>query len=205
MRAFLFQGAKKKKGQLAMPFIPVELTYYQRTDSQLGKVTDLVPSYTLPTVTQHPIKSAVLYFQGELMQRCLPEGVPDALLFDFWVSEIQWLEISQELTNYPLYWLLQLSKYLGFYPHATCEHPRYFDLEEGLLLAHEPSNHTFETGALVTLLKQVLPLGKNEFLALQLPKSERRQLMDLLLNYFSFHIPRFTSLKSLEVIQTVLE
>lgn len=205
MRSFLFQGAKKKKGQVLLPFIPMEITYYQRTDSQLGKLTDMVPLYTLPTVTQHPLKSTILYFQGELIQRCLPEGVPDMLLFDFLVSEIQWLEISHELTNYPLYWLLQLSKYLGFHPHCTCENPSYFDLEEGLLLAHEPNNHTFEMGSKIKLLNQLLPLEKNEFLATHIPKRERKEMLDLLLSYFSFHIPRFGPLKSLEIIETLFE
>jgi DNA repair protein RecO (recombination protein O) len=37
-KSFLFQGAKKKKGNVLLPLSPIELTYFQRDDSQLAKI-----------------------------------------------------------------------------------------------------------------------------------------------------------------------
>ena len=42
VQTFLFQGAKKKKGLVLFPLATVDITYYRRSDSQMGKLTEIV-------------------------------------------------------------------------------------------------------------------------------------------------------------------
>jgi len=203
LRAFLFQGARKKHGNTLMALAPIEFTYYQRSDSQLAKMTETQLFYTYRELPFHPVKSSIVFFQVEMLQLVLHEGVKDEYLFDFLVEELQWLDIATVYGNYPVYWMLELSRHLGFYPYLADAAGKYFDLEEGRFTLLEPRNHTYQKGPAVELLRDLLSHSKEEILAMGIGKESRKELMDLLFAYFKCHVPHFRGLKSIEVIESL--
>jgi DNA repair protein RecO (recombination protein O) len=203
MKSFLFPGAKKKKNQLIMPLAPIEFTFYQRNDSQMGKMTDTQLFETFTNLPFHPIKSGIVFFMAEMLQLVLHDDVKESLLFAFVVEELRWLDESTEFTNYPIYWLLELTQFLGFAPYIVDENGHVFDLEDGQIGLHLPHNHTSQTGPIVTLLKQLLTLDKTKLLATEITKTERKELMKLLFDYYQIHISTFRKLKSIEVLESM--
>lgn len=203
LKAFLFQGAKKKKAHVLMPMAPLEFTYYQRSDSQLGKMTEAQLFYTFHELPFHPVKSGIAFFLAEMLQNVLHEDVKDEQLFDFLVQELQWFDHSTVYTNYPIYWLLEMTQHLGFYPYVVDGDGAYFDLEDGQFVSAAPLNHTCQKGEIVELLRDLIGHTKDEVLAWSLPKSSRKKLLTLLLEYYRFHIPSFKALKSIEVMESL--
>jgi DNA repair protein RecO (recombination protein O) len=119
------------------------------------------------------------------------------------VDELKWLDHTTEFTNYPIYWLLELTQYLGFYPLVVDENGTYFDLEDGQFVAFAPRNHTSQKSETVDFLRQIIGDSKEEILALSVSKIDRKKLMNLLFDYYRFHIPNFKELKSIEVIESL--
>ena len=205
LKSFLFQGAKKKKGVVLLPLSPIEFSYYQKDESQLAKMTDATLYQSFATIPFDPVKSTVVFFQVEILANVLHEGVIDTHLYDFLVDELTWLDEHTTLANYPIYWMLQVSQQLGFYPLKTEDYTPYFDLENGEFLPYVPSNFTYKSGQEVDLLGAILTLDKNHLLELSIPKHVRKQTLQLLLTYFKYHIPNFNPTNSLEVIESIWE
>lgn len=203
LKSFIFQGAKKKNAHVMMTLAPLEFTYYQRNDSQLGKMTEAQLFYTFMNLPFHPVKSGIVFFMAEMLQNVLHEDVKDTPLFDFIEEELMWLDQTTEMTNYPIYWLLELTQYLGFYPLIVDKNGAYFDLEDGQFVELAPRNHTSQKGVTIDFLREIIGDSKEQILALDIPKIQRKNVMKLLLDYFHFHIPNFKDLKSIEVIESL--
>jgi DNA repair protein RecO (recombination protein O) len=204
LKAFLFQGAKKKKGYLVAPLSPLEFAYYQRNDSSLAKMTEASMFLQLDTVYSHPIKSGLLFFQNEVLKEILHEGVEDRNLFHFIQAELRWLEHATEFTNYPIFWLLEITRSQGFIPQIEEQNGLFLDMENGLITKNAPATgHIYRTGEEVNTLAHLIELTKEELLSTPISKAVREKLIHLLLEYFRFHFPHFGPLKSIEVLETV--
>lgn len=204
-KSFLFQGAKKKKGNVLLPLSPIEITYFQRDDSQLAKISETSLLHIFESIPFHPIKSTILFFEVEVLQTILHEGVKDEPLFRFIESELCWLDQSSSLTNYPIYWLLELTKYLGFFPLKSTNKTPYFDLENGLFLGSAPFHANFKNGIEVEWLSEFVNCTKEEILASELPKKHRKICLSILIEFYKFHIPNFNLKDSIAIIESIWE
>jgi DNA repair protein RecO (recombination protein O) len=199
LKAFLFQGAKKKKGYVLMPMAPLEFTCYQRNDSKLAKMTEAQLFISFTEIPFHPIKSGLVFFMAEVLQNVLHEDVKDNHLFEFIEQEMQWLDHSSTITNYPIYWMFEISKHLGFFPLFS--DGKYFDLEEGIFAESKPINHRYLSGEIVSFLSDLVQMQKNEMMAYSLNKNERKLVLNFLFDYYTFHLPNFKKIKTIEIIE----
>ena len=182
-----------------MPMAPLEFTCYQRNDSKLAKMTDAQLFISFTEIPFHPIKSGLVFFMAEVLQNVLHEDVKDEHLFDFIAREMHWLDHSSLFTNYPIYWMFEISKYLGFFPLVG--DGKYFDLEEGIFAESKPINHRYLSGEIVPSIHHLIQLEKNEMMACSLNKSERKIILNFLFDYFTFHLPNFKKIKTIEIIE----
>jgi DNA repair protein RecO (recombination protein O) len=123
-------------------------------------------------------------------------------LFRFTETCIRFLNDSeQDYVNLHLYFLLELSRYLGFEPQNNYSTERcYFDCREGLFsnypLSFPLGLNATESGLFSRSLSQSL-------LQTRITNQERRILLDSILAYFKMHIPGFNDLKSLDVLRVL--
>ncbi len=203
LQTFLFQGAKKKKGLILFPLELVEIVYYKRNDSSLMKLTEMQALEPLHHLLDNPLKSSIAFFISELMMNCLRDNHQDKRLFQFLSEEIHWLNLSEELSNYLVWFLAQISKLEGFQPEVQHENPRYFELQEGKFTNELPFLPSYLEESWLHWLTDSLRLEKTAFLAVSIPKEERVKLIDAWLEYYQFHVSGMRKMKSLEVIRTV--
>jgi DNA repair protein RecO (recombination protein O) len=201
LKPFLFQGAKKKKGSILSPLLPIEFSYYQRNDSQLAKITDLAPIFTLSEVYSNPYKIGIVFFITEILQLTLHEGVEDKNLFQFVQEEMLSLEEIQDLGNYPIYWFIEFMKLEGISPISEIDNASYLDCENGHFTVTKPSSHFHLSGSEITLFSKLIHKSKLELLSEYIPKSSRSQLLNLMLLYAGYHYPKIKHLKTIEVLE----
>jgi DNA repair protein RecO (recombination protein O) len=201
-QSFMFKGAKKKKGLNLMPLSTYELSYYGTTGSLLQLTS--AESEHLSLHTQYDIpKTSVAFFMAELLDQCLRDTPQDVTLFNFIQTEINWLDATSEYTNYPIWFLLEVSKHLGFYPNLEGNH-NTFNLSEGMVGLPYNALPTIVTGEAIAALRDALQDTKETFLSRAIPKATRQELLQHLLTFFNYHQQNFRGLKSLEILQEVL-
>ena len=204
LATFLFQGGKKKKGNILFPLAQIEFSYYKRLDSSLGKISEV----NLSVVSQHipfdPVKSSIAFFMAELIHLLIKPGHPEKALFRQLEQEIRWLDASDELTNYPI-WLFGLfSRECGIAPSVEAVHPTVFDLAGGKLSTVRPIHPQYVEGEWVHWLETALQEEKAVFLAMAIPREERLKCFDAWIAYFQNHLPGLRDFKSVPVIREYL-
>lgn len=197
IQKFVFQGAKKKNNNL-FPLNICELTYYRRPDSELGKLTQADSLLPLGSILSNPVKSVIAFFIADVVRQSLQTNEKEVEIFTFLKKTIKALDHSAELAVFPLRFLTHFTSCIGIQPSMDDDTPLYFNLKEGEFHSDYRPGEQYEEGTIVQQLYTLFNEGT-------VPANSRRQLLEILLNYYALHIPRFDLGKSLEIIREVLQ
>jgi DNA repair protein RecO (recombination protein O) len=201
----MYQGAKRKgkKGQLMSPMSIINISYFQRSDSQLAKISNIDFEIINKDIPFNPLKTSVLFFMNEVILNSIKEEAFNPQLYDFIKSSIQLLDVQNALSNFPLKFLLSLLGQLGYFP-TIIKNGIYFDQLNGVITPNEPSHPYYLNPLLTKLLINLTqePFSNNGNV---IPKKDKKALTLGLLDYYKLKIDGFKPLKSLEVIEAVLD
>ena len=98
--------------------------------------------------------------------------------------------------------LLELSKFLGFYPQEIDVDATRFNLLEGRFQNHSGQDHILE-GENLIIFKKALGIKFDAFTTFNLPSKQRQMLLNMILAYFQLHLDDFKKPKSLAVLNQV--
>lgn len=174
--------------------------------ASLGYLKDvqLVSVYqSLPFVMN---KSAILMYVSELLSKTVTEQEKNEPLYDFIIRSLQWLNlVERDYANFPLFFTLELTRHLGFYPKSNHENGFCFDMMEGQFVHDMPVHpYVFDVEA-AFLLSRLLGVGIDEACRLPLNVSQRRVLLEGLITFMRLHAPVMHDFHSHEVLQSVLQ
>ena len=102
--------------------------------------------------------------------------------------------------SFHLLFLIQLSKFLGFYPETENSEYKYFDLQQGCYTNTKDSNYTIYDDEL-NCFNMILGINFDDLRLLTFNPVQRKKLLDNIILYYKLHIENFVSLKSLEVLR----
>ncbi|OIQ28959.1 MAG: DNA repair protein RecO [Crocinitomix sp. MedPE-SWsnd] len=202
VQSFIFQGAKRKgkKGNLISPLAILSIEYYKRNDSALGKISKIEPAIIFKEIPFDPFKSSIVFFMNEVLNKTLKEKDADHDLYTFLRSILEILDLSTTTANFPIKFLYQLTKYLGFYPQVD-ENGIYLDLQEGRYVKYQPNHPFYLTKEKSDLLLEFSGMnfdGKNDP---NVTLKDRRELVYDLLNYYKVIFDNFEEIQSLSVLE----
>lgn len=203
MTTFLFQGGKKKQGNILFPMAHIEFTYYKRTDSSLPKMTQVNLADAVKSIPFHPVKSGLAFFMAEIVRSVVRAGHQENQLFQRILQETLWLDASDEWTNYPLFFLAVLCQECGISPVIEHSHPTVFDIQGGKLTTIRPNHPHYQEGPWIHWFETLLTEDRITFLSHAIPKQERLQCFDTWMKYFQHHLQGMRELKSVEVVRTL--
>jgi len=204
LQSFIFQGAKRKnkKGQLVSPLAILNITYFQRKESDLSKISAIELAQILNDIPVNPIKSSILFFINEVLQKTIKEEEVNAELYSFLRHSIEILDAMNSYSHFPIKFLLELLKHLGYYPIIEKD-ATYFDYLNGKLTKHQPSHPNYMEGENMAYLKLLFEVDyTNE--DLKIPYPNRQIILSNILEYYKMVISDFKSLKSIDVLESIM-
>ena len=91
-------------------------------------------------------------YVSELLTKTITEQEQNEALFDFIVRSLLWLDlVEQDYANFSLFFTLELTRHLGFYPKANHQTGYCFDMMEGSFVHDLPVHpYYFEENSQVT-------------------------------------------------------
>lgn len=212
MQGFLVKGVYRKKSAFPpsyfQPLNRVKLVMYYKPNRQLQNLREIQVSPIFQNIPYEIAKTSVAMFLAEVLGKILKAEAPDDDLFSYLQDAIQLLDSWQQGLNlFPLFFLLDLSHYMGFYPYNNFnEAYPYFNLEEGLFQStpaqHSPTMNANESQHLAALLGSSLATHSTH---LKIPSKERIALLNQLVDYFRLHTQNFPRLKSAQILRDVLQ
>ena len=121
-RNYLVQGVKSGKGKgnkaaLLQPMFLLEFEGIPSHRSQMDRMKDVRLSHPLQHIPFDVRKSTISLFMAEVLYRLIKEVEPNSPLFGFVRASVMALDQMEEgISNFHLWFLVQLSAFLGFYP-----------------------------------------------------------------------------------------
>ena len=150
-------------------------------------------------------KSAILMFVGELLGKTITEQEKNEDLYDFVARSMQWLDlVESDYANFPLYFTLETTRHLGFYPMSNYEAGFCFDMMEGRFVHDIPLHPYSLDPEAALLLSRLMGKGIDEACRQPLNVVQRRVLLDGLIAFMRLHAPVLRGFRSHEVLRTVL-
>lgn len=207
LKTYLLKGilsAKKGKMRAALfqPLTQLELVANHRNKGTLESIREAKVSYHYQTLHTHIAKNALTLFLAEMLSNSIHEEEQNTRLFHFLEASLQWLDIHEEIANFHLYFLIVLTKYLGFYPDTNNIEASYFDLLEGEFMA-SPSLNPLIQGENLIYFKEFLGIHFDAIHSVKMRKANRQELLKSLVLYFELHLQGFRKPKSLAILNEV--
>ncbi|HAH53797.1 MAG TPA: DNA repair protein RecO, partial [Flavobacterium sp.] len=145
-------------------------------------------------------KSTIVMFISEILHHSIHEEEKNEHLFAFLETALFWLDNNDETANFHLILMLEMTKYLGFYPDISEMEFPFFDANEGVFTPFHGIGSLTEHET--NLFKKLIPLkfdnDQKTFHVI-----ERQIVLKILIDYFTFHLDGFKKPKSLEVLKEV--
>jgi len=211
LRSYMVKGAfnHNSKSRAAL-FQNLHLINYveagKPNKSSLGYMKDVQLATVYQSIPFVMNKSAILMYVSELLSKTITEQEQNEPLYDFISQSLLWLDlVHQDYANFPLFFTLELTRHLGFYPKTNHESGYCFDMMEGSFSHDYPLHPYYFDAEDAQLLSQLLNAGIDETCRIPLHVNQRRSLLDGLIVFMRLHAPVMNDFHSHEVLKTVLE
>lgn len=201
LKSYILKGIlKTKKGKLKapmfQPFSQLEIMARHRNKGTLDYIKEASITSVNPEIRTDVYKSSMAIFLAEVIQHSIKEEEQNIQLFNFLEEAINKLETEEDTADFHLFFLVDFTKYLGFYPHQPDDDYPYFNLQQGCFEERETDNYSI-SGNNCTLLKKLLI--STDFSSLGINRERRQSFLNFLLAYYQIQLPGFRTPKSLDV------
>ena len=205
LKSYFVQSAfsSKKSNQKIAYFQPLTLLEIEASHKNKGtlehfKEIKLATAYQ--TINTDVIKSTIVIFLSEMLHHSIQEEEKNESLFTFLETALIWLDTHEETSNFHIILLLEVTKFLGFYPDTSEIEGNHFEMKEGYFTPFLGTSCL--SGHETFLLKKLIALkfdsDQKVFAGI-----ERQILLKILLEYYSIHLDGFKKPKSLEVLKEI--
>ncbi|OIQ19334.1 MAG: DNA repair protein RecO [Flavobacterium sp. MedPE-SWcel] len=193
----------RKSTQKTVYFRPLnilEIEASHRNNGKLEYFKEVRLAHPYHSINTDIIKTSISIFISEILHNCIKEEEQNQNLYSYLEASLLWLDNHDEVANFHLIFLLEITRFLGFYPEITSSDTPFFEMIEGVFIPHESISCLTEHETL--LLRKLMSL-KLDVTAKTFHVSERQALLKILIDYYSFHLDGFMRPKSLEVLREV--
>lgn len=211
LQSYIVNSVRKKNARVRPSVFQslslVEMVVYHKERSGLQRISEIRQSPSLRTIPFDVLKSSMTLFLNEVLYKSIREEEANAQLFDFLFHSIQWLDVHEPANpDFHLLFLLQLSKYLGFYPTDNfSDATPIFNLQEGGFQNITPPHPFFLKPPLSEHFFKILRHLPDFSALLAIPANEKRELIERILEYYQLHISGFGNIKSHKVLEQIWE
>ena len=150
-QSYMVQGVRSSRGRgsklaLFQPMFALEFEGLTSSRQQMHRFREVQSGIVLQRMPFDVRRSTIALFMAEVLYRLVKESEPDSQLFDFVWESIGALDSMEEgVANFHLWFLVNLSRFLGFYPGNEYMPGAWFDACEGSYTVQKPPHATVMT------------------------------------------------------------
>jgi len=195
--------SSKKSNQKIAYFQPLNILEIEANHKNKGTLEHFIEvkiAYNYLNINTDIVKSSMVLFLSEVLHNSIFEEEKNEDLFAYIETSLMWLDTHDTISNFHLIFLIQLTKFLGFYPQLHESDAAYFEMIDGVFSPFQGTSCLNEKET--ELLKKLLTL-RFEDTQKNFHKEERQVLLKTLLEYYSIHLQGFKKPNSLEVLKEI--
>lgn len=211
VRSFILTGFRsaraRRKHSYFQPLSIVNIIFQERPGRSLHKISESHISEMLPSLQAHPVKLSLGLAMAEIFYDTVKEEEAHPALYALLRHTLVELErADQRLIQWFLYFLVHLTRPLGFFPQddSAGQAGVQFTLTEGLLTATSDPTDRVAWLLRAFLYAQAVPLpDPHSCQQITFTQSEKRNLIHMLFRYYQLHIEGFKYPQTMRVFAEV--
>lgn len=210
VESFMVNVSRSKKGKiknnLLQPLTQLDLVVDYRDRNSLHTVRELSCSVPYKHLQDDIVKTSIALFLAEVLYKSVKEEEANEQLFSFIANSLHILDLQEEgVANFHLVFLLQLTKFLGFYPQPNFAGEKsIFDLRDGVFRDQFPDHLHYLDAAEARLFESLSLLNYSTMTDFPLSGEMRRIMVKHILRYYDLHLHNMHEVKSHQVLEVVL-
>lgn len=210
-QSYMIKGGRSKKSRtksnLFQSLFLLDMNVSHRDGKSLQMIKEAQFSESMSHLNFETYKNPLVLFLAEVLSKVLKEEEGDAQLFSFLSDHISYLVQVVDIPNaYHLNFLLNLTRFLGFYPHDNwSEENTFFDLDNAVFVRLDYRHAHCLDSDISHLLHLLLQTELSHIDDLDLSSDDLKLLLRAILNFYALHSHGFTKLKSLSVFEDLNE
>ena len=208
-RSYLVQGVRSRAGHgsklaLFQPLFPVTFEGLESNRMEMHRFKEVQAGFVLRDLPFDLRKSTIALFMAEVLYRLVRESEPNEALFAFvWESVAALDSLPGGGADFPLWFLANLSRYLGFCPGNSYAEGDWFDIREGLFTPVQPAHSGYLTQECARILGALVGCGVEATAQLELNRMQRGAFLNAMLTYFGFHLDAVNAVQSVRILREV--
>lgn len=191
VQSYLVNGVRSKRSRTGMAFFQpltlLDLVVYHKESKGLKRISELKCLYPYANLQTDYRKVAISAFINELLVKTLKEESGDQDLFQFISTQLVLLDTNDFDPDFPFAFSIGLSRYMGFFPEQATQ----------VLTGRKGVGDE-------QLISYITAHIENDDLTSLRPGREiRRKALQIITDFFAWHIEGFGKLNSLQILQEV--
>ena len=199
-RAFIVPARRSSRhvnvAAMLMPLSQIEFEPLLRRKNAMPRLAEPHLAFPYTSIHSDNVKRQVCFFIAELLVKSIPDDVPDPLLFDFVAQSLQAFDVNLPAPyNFHIFFMLNLSDFLGFGPDRQRTACSVFDLQAGVWTSSLPFHQHLLSGRMADLWHAFASADPLALDQISLSRQERHDLIDALQDFYALHHPGFRQLQ----------
>ncbi|AQS94244.1 DNA repair protein RecO [Polaribacter sp. BM10] len=207
VKSYIIKGIlKAKKGGIKVayfqPLTQLTIVANHNNKSTLNTLKEVQVLNPYTSIYRDIVKQSVVLFISEVLSNSIQEEESNTSFYNYLEAGLNWLDSHDKIANFHLLFLLNASRFLGFYPDTTNDSLFGFDLlngsfSESTLDANVISGNEFYQ------FKKLLGINFDSIENVSFSKNERQMVLKTIIRYFELHLDGFKKPKSLQILEAV--
>ncbi len=206
IKTYMLKGilkAKKAKIKTAyfQPLMQLNITANHNNKGHLHTIRDAEVANFYQSIYTNIKKQTIALFLAEILYYSIKEEEHNGQLYSYLETSFLWLDTHDKVSNFHLLFLLNLTKYLGFYPETNNVNAPYFDVINGIF------SQSLRIGAVsgnnLKQFKKLLGINFDVLANVNFNAEERQAVLSILIQYFELHLSGFKRPKSVDILKSV--
>ncbi len=206
LKTYLLKGIlTSKKGKLKtayfQPLMQLNITANHNNKGRLNSIKEVEILHYYTSIYTDIRKQTIALFLGEIIYSSIREEEKNQTLYQYLEAAILWLDTHDDIVNFHVLFLLNLTKFLGFYPKTNLNDGDYFNLLEGNFTKESGINTI--SGMNIIQFKKLLGINFEVLHNVDFRAADRQAVLLIIIRYFELHLSDFKRPKSLNVLKAV--
>ena len=208
-QSYMVQGIRSARGKgskmaLFQPMFALEFEGLTSSKMDMHRIREVRNGIVLQSLPYDIRKSTIALFMAEVIYRLIGESEANAHLFNFAWASIEALDaIEQGVANFHLWFLSNISRYLGFAPGNDYIEGAWFDMREGLYTPIVPLHDNMMTPEQARLLHDMIDCDIRDLDEIGLNRTQRVEMLSALVDYYAIHLDSIRRVESLHILREV--
>ncbi len=200
-------GKGRVRKQYFQPLSVIELEADVRPKASLQKIKDVRMAYAFSSIPFEPHKLGISLFVAEFLCYALRSEQQNVPLFEYISDSILWLDGCRgSFSNFHLVFLMRLSRFLGFYPNLDdYAEGDYFDMRQSCFCMQPPVHRDVLPPQEASVIRILMRMDYATMHLYRMSRHERNRCVEAMVLYYRLHLPGFSELRSLSVLQELYQ